>query len=123
MGTQLVADGLSVIHWREFAELCAKAGVPLNPEGRTILYLSCDVKDDVALYHSEEFKAFCKRAGIRHELPTIRITIMVKDGEMPVVHHTYAMISTDPFWKEGDPELPKNMHPVVRPDQPIVVKK
>lgn len=41
------------------------------------------------VYHWPEFKAFAKRLGIAHELPTLNITITIPVDGVVVVAHDY----------------------------------
>jgi len=100
MSIRIVTDGYLVLTWTEFTELCNRAGVKPDPEGRITLHLDCKNQGDVELYHSPEFKAFCQRAGIRHELPTTEMKIIVKDGEMPTVQHTYVLLCNESAFDE-----------------------
>lgn len=54
------------------------------------------VMDGTTLYFTEEFKALCKLLGIRHELPTLSLTITIPhDGPVQIDHAYQGRTRTD----------------------------
>jgi hypothetical protein len=51
--------------------------------------------DGYSVYFWPEFQAFCKRAGILHDLRTVHMTITIKEGHPLVVDHTYQAVDTE----------------------------